>query len=421
MKRFFKYLSLLLCICVMLFSATGCELLEDLFGEDDYSGDDYAGNTNNYSSDYNIETIKSSNLSIHIVAGKYHAQDCIYIKAGDNDILIDSGYETDTTYIQEYINQFVTDNKFEYTICTHSDQDHISGFFGKTNYPGLYEVYNHEYIIDFGDLETVYTEGDHEGDILGINNKKQESYIKYVNGISASNDLASYKSAREKAINNGAEYHAAFEYFEENTDLSTTFDLGNGIKMYLLYNYYYDHYTGNNNNYSVCVLINDGTNNYLLTGDLENEDGSAESKLIENNNLPKCAFYKAGHHGSKTSSSLELLEKINPDIVAVSCTAGTKEYPVKSEANQFPTQTALDNISQYTDSVYVTCQTGDISARNSDAGYNELNGTIVVYSSNNVVSVACTNGNTKLKDSDWLKNELAVEGTARYMPTGWAN
>ena len=48
-----------------------------------------------------------------------------------------------------------------------------------------------------------------------------------------------------------------------------------------------------------------------------------EESLIEKNDLPKVALYKAGHHGSKTSSSAALLEVIKPDMVCVCCCAGS--------------------------------------------------------------------------------------------------
>ena len=72
------------------------------------------------------------------------------------------------------------------------------------------------------------------------------------------------------------------------------------------------HYEGNND--SLVLLMRQGTFKALFTGDLEKE-GEEEivrlySAVIENVNL-----LKAGHHGSKTSSSEVFVEKTHPQLV----------------------------------------------------------------------------------------------------------
>ena len=61
----------------------------------------------------------------------------------------------------------------------------------------------------------------------------------------------------------------------------------------------------------------------MFTGDLEEK---GEEALVENNTLPKCKLFKAGHHGSPTSSTEALLSVIQPEIVCVSCCCGSEEY-----------------------------------------------------------------------------------------------
>ena len=145
---------------------------------------------------------------------------------------------------------------------------------------------------------------------------------------------------------------------------------------------------------------------YLFTGDLE-EDG--EEQLVVYNQLPKVELFKAGHHGSKTSSNDCLLEVIQPQIVCVCCCAGTDEYTDAKE-NQFPTQAMIDRVSVYTDRVYVT-SLGDESA---ESGYVSMNGNIVVTSNRQGVEVNCSNNNTLLKDTAWF-----IEN--RKMPSAWAS
>lgn len=118
-------------------------------------------------------------------------------------------------------------------------------------------------------------------------------------------------------------------------------------------------------------------------------------------------MYKAGHHGSKTSSHSSLLEMIKPKRVAVCCCAGSSEYTDVSE-NQFPTQAFIDRIAPYTDSVYVT--TLCIDYKNNV--FTSFNGNIIFSSVPSGISVSCSNNNIKLKDSDWFKQN-------RRTPAAW--
>ena len=83
------------------------------------------------------------------------------------------------------------------------------------------------------------------------------------------------------------------------------YQISPSVEMEILYNYYYENTTSDENNYSVCLMFNQGDNHYLFTGDLEK---SGEEHLVEyyediGEPLPHCVLYKAGHHGSKTSST----------------------------------------------------------------------------------------------------------------------
>jgi competence protein ComEC len=69
------------------------------------------------------------------------------------------------------------------------------------------------------------------------------------------------------------------------------------------------------NDASVSVLLTYGDHSFLLTGDLTSK---YEPKLI-GTALPKhVTVYKAGHHGSKTSSSKHLLSYIKPEYAVIS-------------------------------------------------------------------------------------------------------
>ena len=318
----------------------------------------------------------SGDLSIHFMElGNDRTGDSIYIKAGNTDILIDAGStrassNTTTSYMDEYI----TDGTLEFVIVTHADEDHIAGFAGSTSSPSIFDRYDCEVIIDFART-----------------NKNTAVYKDYV-------------TQRDEAVAAGAKHYTALQCWNNADGAKRTYEVSNGIEMEILYNYYYENESDDENNYSVCLMFNQGDTHFLFTGDLE-EDG--ESRLVDNNDLPEVELFKAGHHGSKTSSTDKLLQVIRPKIVCVCCCAGTDEYTDTKE-NQFPTQAMIDRVAPYTDRVYVTSQVDESAA----SGYRSMNGNIVVTSNRNGVSVECSNNTTVLKDTEWFKNN-------RTMPDAW--
>ena len=327
--------------------------------------------------------IASGDLSIHFMQlGNAYAGDSIYIKANDNDILIDAGSRTSSySTISSYMKNYMGDDKtIEYVIATHAHQDHIAAF------PKIFENYEVKNVIDFGTAT------------------KFER-----NGASETKTYRDYKTARD---NEGANYAPVSNYNEpdflsniDNANPETkSIDLGSGITLTILNNYFYTEPTKDENNYSVCVLISQGTNHILLTGDLEKE---GEIKLIQLNNLPKCVLFKAGHHGSKTSNQPELLEVIQPENVVFTCVAGSTEY-TDIKDNTFPTQIAINNISKYTKSCYVT-SLYDASA---EKEFTSMNGDIIFMSNKTETKIVCNNNYTLLKDTNWFKQNRVWLGVA---------
>ena len=166
--------------------------------------------------------------------------------------------------------------------------------------------------------------------------------------------------------------------------------------MTILNQKYYYEKAETENDYSVCVLISDGGSNFLFTGDLEEE---GEESLVEMNDIPKVDVYKAGHHGSKTSSHEPLLAEIQPEVICVCCCAGSSEYGAKPQ-NTFPTQDFVNRVAKYTDRVYVTTLCVDYE----NDQFTSMNGNIVISYSFGKLTVACSASDTKLKDTEWFKN-----------------
>lgn len=319
---------------------------------------------------------ESEEISFHFMElGNGNSGDSIYIKAGDTDILIDAGSaRSSAATTAAYMEQYVTDGTLEYVIVTHADEDHIAGFAGSSTSASMFDRFTCEVIIDFPRTDKT------------------------------TNVYSDYCTQRDEAVAEGAVHYTALECWNNENGAQRVWEVSDGIEMQVLYNYYYEHSSSDENNYSVCVLFSQGDKHFLFTGDLEKE---GEEYLVQYNDLPQVELFKAGHHGSYSSSNDCLLDVIRPKIVCVCCCAGTDEY-TETPANQFPTQAMIDRVAPYTNRVYVTSQVAD-----NDDGYTSMNGNIVVTSDREGVTVQCSNNNTLLKDTDWFKEN-------RNMPEAWA-
>lgn len=72
----------------------------------------------------------------------------------------------------------------------------------------------------------------------------------------------------------------------------------------------------NLNNYSCTLKITYKNSTYLFTGDIETQ---AEDEIMANGYDISAQVLKVAHHGSKTSSSQEFLNKVSPKIAIISC------------------------------------------------------------------------------------------------------
>ncbi|MBR1975200.1 MAG: MBL fold metallo-hydrolase [Clostridia bacterium] len=319
-------------------------------------------------------------LSIHFLElGNKYAGDCTLIDIGETEILIDAGsIKGSAATIVPYIKQYCADGVLEYVIATHAHEDHIAAFVGTSSAKGIFDSFECETIID------------------------------YALSSSTTQIRKDYETKRDAEVASGAKHYTVLECWNNANGAKRSYTLGEGITMNFLYQKYYEEKTNDENDYSVCMLLTQGENNYLFTGDLEEK---GEASLVEKNTLPKCKLYKGGHHGSPTSSTDALLKMIQPEIICVCCCAGSNEY-TSIEENKFPSQEFVNRIASYTDKVYVTTLAiNDTNGKTT--GYKSMNGNIVVSCTDGKrMTVNCTNNNILLKDTDWFKEN-------RTMPDAW--
>ncbi len=352
-------ISLLLVLCMMLSLASCFETNEPPIGGDLKSRDSVSASKND-------SIITDGDMQIHFLElGNKYTGDCTYIKVGNVDILIDAGSKVSSVEtIDKYLSKYVTDDKLEYVIVTHAHEDHYAGFATVETKDSLFDLYTCETIIDFAQISK--------------GKEEQKMYNNYIR-------------ERDDEIAKGAKHYTAAECVQ----MGGRFTLAEGITMTVLDSYYYYNVDSSENNHSVCTLFESEAGAYLFTGDLEAE---GEEKLVEMNELPEVKLYKAGHHGSKTSSSDALLEVIKPEIVCVCCCAGSPQYTDIAE-NQFPTQQFISRVSKYTDAVYVTT----LCTNYKEGKYESFNGNIVIVITGTNVNVVCSASTDKLKETKWFK------------------
>jgi len=336
---------------------------------------------------FNVEEIKSKELSIHFIElGNKYTGDCTFIKVGDKEVLNDARSRASSiTPIYEYVSKYV-DGKLDYIIVTHAHRDHYAGFATSKYEDSLFKKFDCENVIYFSNTDAT-----------------SNMYNYFMNNL------------EEVQKEDNAKVYTALECYNNQNGAEREIALGANITLEILYHKYYVEDAPSENDYSVCCMVNQNDEKYFLfTGDLEEEGEKSlvdEYKKANGVDLPQVELYKAGHHGSKTSSSEYMLNVIKPKVVCVCCCAGSSEY-TQTKDNQFPTQSFIDRIAVHTKNVYVTTLCIDYKK----ASYESFNGNIVVMSNkeDEGVSVACANNNTLLKDSEWFKNN-------RKTPSSWAS
>ena len=189
--------------------------------------------------------------------------DATLIKCGDATMLIDAGENDKGSEIWSYLkSQNVT--KLDYVIGTHPDSDHIGGM---------------DVIIYKFDCENIF---------MSNYKKDTRTYEDVLNAAKSKSYKITYPMPSE------------------------TYKLGEAIFTIVAPNDKYD----DANNSSIGIYLEYGETSFLFTGDAEYE---AEEDILASGFDVEADVYKAGHHGSRTSSCDEFLEAVKPKYVVVSC------------------------------------------------------------------------------------------------------
>ncbi len=206
--------------------------------------------------------------------------DAVLIKSADASMLVDAGDDSKGTAIQNYLQKQGIE-RLNYLVLTHPDSDHIGGA---------------PVIIEKFEIDQVF---------LSDFEKDNSTYRKLVQALDNKGLVGSTPSVGQ------------------------VFSLGDAqVTILGPCDTYSDP-----NNASLALLVQNGEDSFLFTGDAEEE---GELAMLESGLSLKADVYKAGHHGSKTSSSEAFLDAVQPEFAVISCGEGNSYgHPSAQTLNSF--------------------------------------------------------------------------------------
>ena len=247
--------------------------------------------------DISIESNDQAVMQVHFL--DVGQGDATLVTCGEEAMLIDTGDNSKGTTVQLYLKKQGI-SELKYLILTHPDADHIGGA---------------DVVVTKFDIDTVF---------MSDFTKDNKTYNELISALD-------YKGLTWSTPNVGNIYtlgSAEFTIIAPNTTYSEP------------------------NNASIGLLLVNGENSFLFTGDAEED---AEYDILANGLDIDCDVYKAGHHGSKTASTKALLEAASPEYVVVSCAA--------DNSYGHPAPKLLERLAEFGCTVYRTDQNGSIIIR----------------------------------------------------------
>ena len=303
----------------------------------------------------NVEAkvIDESGLSVHFV--DVGQGDAIAIKFPDNKtMLVDAGTSKSENSLVSYLkNDFFKNQSlvFDYLLLTHSDADHCGGMakicsefiINKIYRPYMYS----KYVTKSGTV--VFDETTDKGS--NINVCETATYYKTIDAFNK--EIAS-NGQKAKIVMTDLETVNTTEKIE---GASYSIDFYAPTQKYIIES------AGTvANDFSPIMVLNYNGKKIMLTGDAST---TSEINAMARAELPEVDLLKVGHHGSKTSSGQEFLNKIKPKYAVISVGA--------NNSYKHPTEEALNRLLGVGALIYRTDINGTVVANITSGAVAELN------------------------------------------------
>lgn len=241
----------------------------------------------------------SSDLEVHFI--DVGQGDSILVKSDGENMLIDGGKRVASEIVVNYLKEEEVED-IKYIVGTHPHEDHIGG---------LIEV-----------LENFNVENIMMPDVLN----NTIVFEDLLNAIEREN----LKIKKPLVLDN----------FNIGNSQATV--LAPNSKKYSL-----------TNDYSIVLKLQNGENSFVFTGDAEKE---SETEMVEaHKSILKADVLKIGHHGSKTSSSAEFVDLIDPDYAVISV--------AKDNGYNHPNKDILERFKDKDIKIYRTDKDSSVVAR----------------------------------------------------------
>lgn len=210
------------------------------------------------------KTVEPKTMEVHFL--DVGQGDSTLITCDGHAMLIDAGDDTKGTAIQNYLKK-QNIKSLDYLILTHPDADHIGGA---------------PVVITKFDISKVF---------VSNFEKDSKTYRKLIQTLDDKRLKASTPLVKSK------------------------YSLGTAEFTILAPNDTYD----TPNNSSIALILKNGKNTFLFTGDAESE---AEKDILSTGIDVSADVYKVGHHGSRTSTSKKFFQAVDPTYAVISCGEG---------------------------------------------------------------------------------------------------
>ena len=343
-KEFNKKVIIIKCLCIVLLGII-CGV--SMIFEDDIERLLKIGDYTTTSAQ-DISVVSESNMKVHYIDVGQGDSTLIELPDGTT-MLIDAGTpdEERIASLISYIKNDAKVSKINYLILTHSDDDHSGGMASVLDEFEVQNIYRPFQLacnrttsssgstiagepISAEDLKGYYVAGEDEDGWLAsqVYNYAYLNFIEAAYSETWTNEDTSVSSAAVTVSHEGLMIESTdstepftFGFYAPPEDttkvpfsrMGVTETEGVPVKRY-----------DGKNNASPIMLLEYNDRSFVFTGDAEREvendfvEGECTNQEIRNL-FTDVDVYKAGHHGSSTSSTADFLAIINPTYTVVSC------------------------------------------------------------------------------------------------------